>query len=293
MKLAYEIWDVFTNKALSGNQLAVIPDATGLSDTQMQAIAKEFNLSETSFVLPSTVADIRARYFTPARELPMAGHPSIGTIYACFASGRVQKENASLELNIGVVPMTLELDTSGALQRVWMGQGVPNLIDLVTQRAAVAKALGLSETDLVADLPIQIVSAGNDFMIVPLKTLSALGQAQLTLSMLPPVLPENYRRVFVMTQDAPNSDVRTRMFGEAMGVREDPGTGSAHGPLGWYIAQHKLIELQGDTVQFVSHQGVEMGRPSELHVRATTTPQGTSVEVGGQAVKVAEGHLWL
>ncbi len=288
MNLAYEIWDVFTTTALSGNPLALIPDASQLTDAQMQAIAKEFNLSETSFMLPSKKADLRARFFTPYTELPMAGHPSVGTLYAAFEKDMVKGEKASLELAVGVTPMSLEI-TNNKLERVWMNQGVPKLIQEVPERADVAKALGLELSDLLESLPVQIVTAGNEFMLVPLASLEALAKAKVNLDLLPKGLPSQHRGVFAFTFDAPESDLRCRK----LGVAEDPGTGSAHGPLGWYIAQHGLLDFQNDSLRFVSHQGVEMGRPSELHVRVIKEEAGFNVEVGGSAVKVAEGTLFL
>lgn len=288
----YELWDVFTDTALSGNPLAVVLDAEGLSDEQMQRVANELNLSETSFVLPSEVATVRARYFTPARELPMAGHPSIGTAYALHAAGRLAESDVTFELGIGVVPLRLERDDAN-LKRVWMEQGEPKLVATVKERRGVAQALGLEEVDLIDTLPLQIVSAGVPFLLVPLDSLELLAKASLNLSLLPNVLPAEHRAVFVFTFDAPESDVRCRMFGEALGVREDPATGGAHGPLGWYLAEHELLEVENGVMKCTSHQGVEMGRPSEIQLRATKTPEGWSVAVGGEAVKVGEGKLYL
>ena len=287
MNLPYELWDVFTDTPFSGNPLALVPDAEGLSEQQMQAIAKEFNLSETSFVLPSKVGDVRARYFTPARELPMAGHPSIGTVYALQAAGRIGGEKVGLELAVGVREMGLEYEGK-SLARVWMNQGVPELHKTIDKRAAVAKALRLNEADL-ADTPVQIVSAGVAFMLVHLKTLDALGRVSLDIDALPAGLPDDHRAVFAFTTDAPDSDIRSRMLGEALGVIEDPATGGAHGPLGWYVKTHGLVKPH-DALSFVSHQGVEMGRSSEIHVRVSANGE---VEVGGQAVKVAAGTLYL
>ena len=288
MELPYEIWDVFTDTPLSGNPLALVPDASGLGSGQMQAVAREFNLSETSFVLPSEVADVRARYFTPARELPVAGHPSVGTVYALHAAGRLAKESATLELGVGVREMGLEL-ANGRLERVWMNQGKPELVSDLSGRAEVAAALGLTEADL-ANFPLQIVSAGVPFLLVPLNTLGALGKVALELDALPPDLPSDHHAVFAFTTDAPESDIRSRMFGAAMGITEDPATGAAHGPLGWYVKTHGLLRPQDGIVSFVSHQGVEMGRKSVIHVRVDSADE---VQVGGQAVKVASGTLHL
>jgi trans-2,3-dihydro-3-hydroxyanthranilate isomerase len=291
MNLPYEIWDVFTDKPLQGNQLAVIPEAADLSDAQMQAVAKEFNVSETSFILPSQTADVRARYFTPATELPMAGHPTIGTAFALHRHKKIIGEHFRLELKAGTFEIGLE-QSGDNLARAWMNQGVPKQLAEISDRAGVAKALNLSINDLI-ELPIIIGSAGTSFYVVPVKTLAALERASLTLSRLPKPTIEARSSVLVFTPDAPDSDVRCRMFGEAFGIREDPATGGAHGPLGWYMATHGLLEFKGDTANFVSHQGVEMGRPSELDVRVTKEKNDFAVAVGGEAVLVAEGTLFL
>jgi trans-2,3-dihydro-3-hydroxyanthranilate isomerase len=291
MNLPYEIWDVFTNKPLQGNPLALIPDAIGLSDAQMQIIAKEFNLSETSFILPSQTADVRARYFTPATELPMAGHPTIGTTFALHRHKKIKGDSFRLELKAGVFEIGLE-HSQNKLARAWMNQGVPKQLAEIPDRAGVAKALNLATSDLM-ELPIIIGSAGTSFYVVPVKTLAALEHASLTLSLLPKSTIEARSSMLVFTPDAPQSDVRCRMFGEAFGIREDPATGGAHGPLGWYMATHGLLEFNNDSMTFISHQGVEMGRPSELHVRVTKQNDDFAVAVGGEAVLVAEGTLYL
>lgn len=289
--LPYELWDVFTAEPFSGNPLAVVPDASGLSDEQMQRIANEFNLSETSFVLPSGTADVRARYFTPARELPMAGHPSVGTVYALDAKGMFRgKDEITLELAVGPVTMTLERD-GDSLTRVWMDQGVPQLLETF-DRAAVAAAIGLTEGELEPTLPVQLGSAGNPFLLVPVVSLEALAKINVSASDLTELLHGDHQAVFAFTRDATESDVRARMLGAAMGISEDPATGSAHGPLGAYLAAYTDI-LTGDSAEFVSHQGVEMGRKSELFVKITRTAAGVRVSVGGGAVQIGEGTLFL
>lgn len=289
--LPYELWDVFTTEPFSGNPLAVVPDALGLTDAQMQRVANEFNLSETSFVLPPATADVRARYFTPARELPMAGHPSVGTVYALDAKGMFRgKDEVTLELAVGPVTMTLER-TGDDLTRVWMDQGVPQLLETF-DRAAVAAAIGLVEGELEPDLPVQLGSAGNPFLLVPVVSLEALARAQVSLPELSRLLPGNRPVVFIFTRYAPDSHIRARMLGAALGIYEDPATGSAHGPLGAYLAAHTDL-LASDSAEFVSHQGVEMGRKSELFVKMTRTAAGVRVSVGGSAVQIGEGTLLL
>ncbi len=289
----YELWDVFTTEPFRGNPLAVVPDATGLSDAQMQRIANEFNLSETSFVLPSESSDAgtRARYFTPTQELPMAGHPSVGTVFALEQRGRFAgQDELKLNLNVGPIQMTLERE-GDTLNRVWMNQGVPKLLETF-DKARTAAALGLTEGDLERDLPVQLGSAGNPFLLVPVVSLAVLERIQVSLPELSRLLPAGFRSVFVFTRNAPEADIRARMFSVTTGIDEDPATGSAHGPLGAYLAAHTDV-LQGDESEFVSHQGVEMGRKSELFVRLKRTEKGAQVSVGGVAVKVGEGQLFL
>ena len=311
-KLAYELWDVFTTEPFYGNPLAVVPDAGGLSDAQVQRVANEFNLSETSFVFSSETAEIRARYFTPTQELPMAGHPSVGTIFALANRGNfTAQDEVTLELNVGPIQMTLER-RGDELKRVWMNQGVPELSETF-DKAQVAAALGLSEGELEPDMPVQLGSAGNPFLLVPVVSLDALARAQVSLPELSKLLPGAKRAVFAFTRHVLGSsirarmltakvteqktdeavpNIRARMLGAALGVYEDPATGSAHGPLGAYLAAHTDI-LQGDKAEFISHQGVEMGRKSELLVRLNRTEKGVQVSVGGAAVKVGEGQLFL
>ena len=292
MKLPYQLWDVFTDEALSGNPLAVVPDAEGLTDEQMQRVAREFNLSETSFVLPSDKADVRARYFTPKREVPTAGHPTVGTLHALHRMGRLSGEEGTLELERGVVTTRciLEGDT---LKRVWMAQGEPELLASFPHASVAADIVGLDE-DEVADLPAQVVSIGNPFLIVPVVSVEALGKVSVSLKTLRSFsLDEDILGVFAFTEQVRGPDVQARMFSEAAGVSEDPATGSAHGPLGWYLAEHERLSFKDGKASFKSHQGVEMGRPSELFVEVTETDEGYSVEVGGSAVLVGEGTLYL
>ena len=290
--IPYQLWDVFTHTPLQGNPLALIPDASQLSESQMQAIAKEFNLSETSFILPATKADFRARYFTPSRELPMAGHPTIGTVFALHRQGKIKGDHLSLELIAGVFPIKIE-QNADTLERVWMDQGIPKKRSEVSDRLAVSKALGLDESDLL-DLPLEVVSAGNSFLMVPVKSLEALANVALKPTHLEKIEAIRLVGAFVFTPNAKDSKVQCRMLAEEGGaVDEDPATGSAHGPLGWYMAKHGMLEFKDNTTQFLSHQGVEMHRPSQLQVRVTKIGGDFSVVVGGHAVLVGEGTLFL
>ena len=299
-EVRYELWDVFTLTPFTGNPLAVVPDAEGLAGEDMQRVARELNLSETSFVLPSERADVRARYFTPARELPMAGHPSVGTVYALEHLGRLKKDSVILTLELSVGPVRMGLERrEGRLERVWMNQGVPKLGEVIENRAGVAAALGLTTADLKANLPVQIGSAGVPFLFVPVVSLEALGRAKLNLAALSSFMDAEHRAVFLFTRFNDGADIRARMLGEALGVVEDPATGSAHGPLGAYLATHGVLSLQEGGATFVSRQGVEMGRPSRIEVSVQAV-EGSGFEdpsfavyVGGSAVRVGEGKLYL
>jgi len=288
----FERWDVFTARLFGGNPLAVVLDANGLEDAEMQALAREFNLSETAFVLPSARAEARARYFTPARELPIAGHPTVGTAFALDARGVFGGDRGRLELGVGVVGLTFER-SGGRLERVWMDQGRPRRLARVGDRAGVARALGLEVDELDADLPLEVVSAGVPFLLVPLRDRSGLARARLDLAEVAPFVPADHRAVLAFTLDADDARVRARMFGEALGVVEDPATGSAHGPLGAFLAWTGVVDATRGPVEVLSRQGVEMGRPSEIRLRIRLEEGEPAVEVGGGAVRVARGVLEL
>ncbi len=288
----FERWDVFTARPFGGNPLAVVLDAAGLDDAEMQALAREFNLSETAFVLPGEKAAVRARYFTPARELPMAGHPTVGTAFALDGRGVFGNDRGSIELGVGVVGLRFER-AGGQLQRVWMDQGRPRRLARVADREGVATALGLGVDELDAELPIEVVSAGVPFLLVPLRDRSGLARARLDLARAAPFVPAEHRAVLAFTLDAEDAPVRARMFGEALGIVEDPATGSAHGPLGAFLAWTGVVDAARGPVEALSRQGVEMGRPSDIHLRIRLEGGEPAVEVGGGAVRLARGVLEL
>jgi trans-2,3-dihydro-3-hydroxyanthranilate isomerase len=300
-------YDVFTELLFTGNQLAVIPDATGLTDDEMQAIAREMNYSETTFVLPAT--DIKAirqvRIFTPDAELPMAGHPTIGTTFALVNEKIVRSGDSLpiyLQLGIGTIPIDLFFEGE-QLSFVWMHQPVPEFATWQGNREQLLEAVGLGLLDLAPDLPIERGSAGVPFVYVPLRTTEALGRAQPGNSaMLRAALGEdNAHTGLYLFSNEPNRTesgtptLRSRMFAPTLGVTEDAGTGSAAGPFAVYLLRHGITRpnLDGDvTIQI--EQGVEMGRP--CHLRASLSLEEgevRDVRVGGESVLVAEGTLYL
>lgn len=302
----YLHYDVFTGEPLLGNQLAVFPDARGLSTAQMQAIAREISFSETTFVLPAERpdTDIRMRIFTPGVEMPMAGHPTIGSTFALADTGVIAagRQRFVFGLNVGPTPVDLEWD-GGRVRFVWMAQGTPTFGAPVADRAAVAAAIGLGEADLAGDLPIQEVSCGVPYLFVPLRDRAAVdratGEAVAMLEL--PNLSRSHPAVLLFTvgRVSPEKEVGgggpaesySRMFAPGLGVLEDPATGSAAGPLGCYLLQHGLVTTD-EARQLTNAQGVKMGRASRIHMAITGAPGAiTEVKVGGEAVLVARGEF--
>ena len=294
--------DVFTDRIFGGNQLAVVLDGRGLTSGTMQAIAKEMNFSETTFVLPPerSDTDARVRIFTPAEELPMAGHPTIGTTYALARAGVVAPPVDSLTLGLGVGPTPVSLEWTGEeLSFVWMAQLPPTFGERAADRAAAAAALRLPAATVTdTGLPVQVVSCGVPFLFVPLATRRAVDSAVLDAGAY-----ESLRRtagiddipIFLFSPEpgADNGTVYSRMFAPGAGIQEDPATGGACGPLGCYLLHNKVVTAQGAGAM-LNVQGVKMGRPSYIHIAIGVDGGAISrVRVGGQSVFVGEGTLYL
>jgi len=290
--------DVFTDRIFGGNPLAVVLDPAGLGDGEMQAIAREMNLSETTFVLPPTRPDCaaRARIFTPAREIPFAGHPTLGTAWVLATERRAPPGASRFALEEGVGPIAVELEGEPARPNfVWMRHPEARFGPELRDRDAVARALGLAEADLLPGVPVQSGSTGNDFLFVPLRDPAAVDRAALDArANIEGAGPTAALGVFVFAPVPGTADrVYSRMFAPRSGVPEDPATGSASGPLGAYLVRHGLVKA-GDQVDIVSEQGVKMGRPSLVRIRLRAPGgQPTDIRVGGGVVPVLEGRLRL
>jgi trans-2,3-dihydro-3-hydroxyanthranilate isomerase len=296
--------DVFTDKPFGGNPLAVFPDAEGLSSEEMQSLAREMNLSETTFVLPPRVpgADFQVRIFTPARELPFAGHPVVGTHWVLAHLGRVDLREpvtqVRFELGVGVLPADLHV-AAGRVERVVMTQDRPAFLAVLdgAQVAGLAEGLGLPpEAIAETDLPVQVVSTGVPQMMVPVRSLAevqALDAGELNVAALSRVcraVGTECVMVFTFETEQPESTVHVRMFAPLLGVPEDPATGSANGALGAYLVHHRAVPVAAPTTSIVSEQGAEIHRPSTLHVEVDSTGQEIdAVRVGGGVAPVAEG----
>jgi trans-2,3-dihydro-3-hydroxyanthranilate isomerase len=270
----YTLVDVFTDRKFGGNQLAVFRDGTGVRDELMQAAAKELNLPETTFVVPAEQGgDRRLRIFTPARELPFAGHPTVGTAFVLADS---RDATLRLEEQVGTLQVTVR---DGFTE---MEQPLPTF-EPVADRDAVAASISLDAADLEPTLPIEIGSSGNRFMFVAVKTLDAVKRAS------PRGLAEA-AYIFTTQTVEPGSTVHGRMYAPWQGIAEDPATGSANGPLGAYLVRHG----RSDGTRIVSEQGFEMGRRSLLYVRVGgDRDRITSVHVGGRCAIAGGGWLDL
>jgi len=286
--------DVFTPKPFGGNQLAVFTDARGLSAEEMQALAREMNFAESAFVLPPERpgAVKRVRIFTTTSEMPFAGHPTVGATFVLASEGVIPltgaETTAHLQLNIGLTPVRVTARDDRP-EFVWMEQRRAEFGEAGAPAAAVAGAIGVEVEDIAAtDWPLQVVSTGVPYLIVPLRTLGAVRRAHPDPSALQRILPPD-TCAYLFTREAqdPAHQVHARMFNaNPLDLPEDAATGSAAGPLGAYLVRHKILAPG----TFVFEQGYEMGRPSLIHVSVT---EGGQISVGGRTVKVGEGVMYL
>ena len=298
--------DVFTDKAFGGNPLAVFPEAEGLSTKEMQCLAREMNLSETTFVLPpqspEADSDFRVRIFTPAEEMPFAGHPVVGTHWVLAHLGRVELREpvtrVHFELGVGVLPADLYVN-DGRVERVVMTQDRPTFHTVLQDLGDLTAGLGLAPKAITdTGLPVQIVSTGVPQMMIPVRSLAevqGLGADRLNVAALNRVcqaLGTKCAMVFSLETERPESTVHVRMFAPMLGVPEDPATGSANGALGAYLVHHQAILVTEPTTHIISEQGAEMSRPSTLYIEVDSAGEEVSaVRVGGQVVLVAEGTV--
>jgi trans-2,3-dihydro-3-hydroxyanthranilate isomerase len=275
----FNIVDVFTDRPLAGNQLAVFTDARGLTSEHMQQLARELNFSESTFVLPPEQGGhARIRIFTPERELPFAGHPTLGTAFVL--GGPMQLGLVRLETGSGVVPVALERD--GA--RIVFGrmeQPIPTW-EPFPQGRALIEALGASVS--VGSLPVELYDNGVRHVYVGLDRADRVSELEPDLVRL-----KEFGEIGINCFAAEGDQVKTRCFVPSMGVPEDPATGSAAGPLAVHLARHGVIHWGG---QIEISQGDEIGRPSKLFAQACGSVDAIEkVEVGGSAVVVAAGEF--
>ncbi len=303
--LRYLHLDVFTSRPFEGNQLAVFPEPGNLSTQQMQIIAREMNFSESTFILPPEKGgNVRMRIFTPGEELPMAGHPTIGSTFALAHEGTIVRgqENFIFELGVGPTPVSLEWN-GDKLSFAWMTQPLPNFAEVIEDRTAMATAAGIAEADMVDGLPIEVVSCGVPFLFVPLRTRTAVDTVAIDrrallkacsgagVAEVPVFFFTMDRSASAFSGDAGDATIYSRMLAPGFGISEDPATGGASGPLGSYLLHHGVVD-EGTARGMVSLQGVAMGRPSRIHISIDSDDEMiTRVRVGGQSVLVGRGEI--
>ena len=291
-RLRFTQFDVFTSRPLEGNPLAVFPDGRGLSDQEMQAIAREMNLSETTFILPRDEATerqrgVRVRIFTVQEELPFAGHPTLGTAFAL--RGDTHAAEIRLELNVGTIPVRFE-DSPGLPAFGEMTQADPTL-GLVHDRSKIAEVTGIPLEDIDTELPIQTVSTGIPFTILALRSLEAIRRLAINQARATEYLSASGGKFFFcVTRETVDPDARlhARML---FYNGEDPATGSASGCAGAWMVEHKVAQPDE---RVLIEQGVEMKRPSRIFVRASRhNGRVVNVRVGGNVVEVLRGEIFF
>ena len=297
--LRYLHLDVFTERRFEGNQLAVFPEPGSLTKEEMQRIAKEMNFSESTFIYPAERGgDVRMRIFTPAEELPIAGHPTIGSTFALAIEGTIARgrDRFVFELGVGPTPVALEWNDAG-LAFAWMTQPLPTFGGVITDRESFASAVGLSAGDLLPGVPVQSVSCGVPFLYVPVATRSAVDNVAIDRRALAacaraaglPDLP-----VFFFSPERAgggNETVYSRMLAPAFGIAEDPATGAASGPRGAYQLHYRVV-TPAVARSILSLQGLAMGRPSRIHISIDSDEDRiTGVRVGGVSVLVGRGEM--
>lgn len=295
MKLNYLLLDVFTRERLKGNQLAVVCKADGLLDDEMQAIAREFNLSETVFILKPQAERNTAsiRIFTPQVELPFAGHPTVG---AAVVLGLQNKVTAvRLEEKIGLITALFERSDKRSGEARFALPRLPSRIAPLDDRAAIALALGI-ERDEIGCGPYQpgVFTAGVTFHLVPVRNAEILSRLSLNMGQWNQTFPHGHHSVYVFTEtpDEIDNDLAARMFAPGMGLSEDPGTGSAAAALIGLLSEH--ADMASGQVDLTLRQGHEMGRPCRITLQMRKDHDVlVHGGIGGHAVIVAEGVLDL
>jgi len=285
-------WDVFSSKALEGNSLAVFSDGRGLTDSEMQAIAREMNLSETTFILPREAAvekthGTRVKIFTVQEELPFAGHPTLGTAFSL--RGTSSAKELFLDLNVGKVPVRFE-DSPGQPTFGEMTQVDP-IFTTQHDRETVARAIGLAPGSFDSSLPIETVSTGLAYTVVPLASLATIQNLHIDLARGTEYLEKTGGKFFYFVSREtvdPSASLHARML---FYNGEDPATGSAAGCAAAWMAAHGVAQPDE---RVLIEQGIEMQRPSRIFVRASRNDNRVvNVRVGGHAIEVMRGEVFL
>jgi trans-2,3-dihydro-3-hydroxyanthranilate isomerase len=291
--LRFYIVDVFAESRLAGNQLAVFRDCSDLSTQQMQAIAKEMHFSETTFITSEVPRDggYDVRIFTPNYELPFAGHPTLGTAYV-IQSEIIGKPVKAVKLNYKVGQIPVEFSYAGSSPDVlWMRQKPPTF-GRTFDRGRVAKVLGLNASDIDPEFPVQLVSTGVPFVLVPLRSLKAIRGIRIDQAALAKLFKEtDTTLIFPFTREtySKKNQLNARGLGLPDTIQEDPATGSANGCLAGYLVKHSFFGKPEIDIRV--EQGYEVNRRSLLLLRAKKAQNGIEVNVGGRVQFVAKGEF--
>lgn len=293
-KLTFYIVDVFAERRYAGNQLAVFRNASGISDSEMQLIAKEMNYSETTFILSDEERNggYDVRIFTPSTELPFAGHPTLGTAYVIQRDIVKEAINAIvLNLKVGQIPVTFNY-SEGHVDTLWMKQLQP-VFGQTFDADLISQILNLESRCIDDQFPVQDVSTGAPCIVVPLKTLDALRRARISRRKYYELIKEiQAKTLLIFCPETYNkeNDLNVRFFADYFGVPEDPATGSANGCLAGYLVKHRYFRR--DQINIRVEQGFEIGRPSLLFLKAEAKTGKIDVHVGGKVVLIAKGEFF-
>lgn len=298
-RYSYFTVDVFTDEVFGGNPLAVFPHADGLTDRQMQTVARELNLSETTFVFPpdDPAHTRKVRIFTPGAELPFAGHPTLGTAHVLVSNGEIPATGDVVEIvfeeGVGPVPVSVSKQAADRTFAQLSVSKLPEFGPPPPSRPDLASVLSISPDDIPADEQVEAVSCGMPFLFVPVRSLDAMARLRADGGRWTEVLGEYWAtEVFAWTRETARegSDIHARMFGPMIGIAEDPATGGAAAAFGGYLGVQEGPAT--GTVRWRIEQGLEMGRPSFLDVE-TDKQDGdiTAVRVGGMTVPVGRGEM--
>jgi trans-2,3-dihydro-3-hydroxyanthranilate isomerase len=295
--------DVFTSSAFGGNQLAVFPDASGIPEDALIQITREFNFAEVTFCYPpaNPAHTKRVRIFTPAREIPFAGHPTVGTAIALFLLGKAgaQKSGSAklvLEEGVGPIPVTVKSSPGGAAFAQFSTARLAEVGPPVPGNDVLAGVLSIAADDiLTAPMAAQNVSCGLPFLLVPLRSVDAVSRSRVRMEKWESALKSAWAPdIFLFAKDPAGGDAHfhARMYGPGVNVPEDPATGSANACLAGYLAARSA--QKDGTLRWTVDQGVEMGRPSRIEIEADKSAGAvTAIRVGGNAVMMTEGSLVL
>jgi len=288
--------DVFAERPLEGNQLAVVLDAGGMDPGLMQRLAREMNISETTFVMPpdDPAHAARVRIFTPSVELPFAGHPTIGTAWVLNECGLVPGGGSEFVLEEGVGPVRVRGVKSRDGTSFWLTNPQLTFGEVFSDRGAVAAAIGAGESDLLPEAPVQVVTTGNPFLFIPLRNAKSVDAAAPDVIRLAGLFRgQSALPAYVF---APDGDRRLycRMFaGHVFGIAEDPASGSAGGPVGAFAVRYGLVP-RAQKVAIVAEQGTKIGRRSMMHIEMTyegASESPSRIDVGGAVKPVVTGTL--